>query len=134
MNKFVKYHSKTGLEMITFTKKHGSARAILDFLTRHMKSNNGIMISNTALSELLSMSLSSVNKNIKILKDNKLLVTVRTGGASIFYINSAVATCVDEKYIKAFKLNTTVILSDKEARSQAASFANREKLFSGDIN
>ena len=129
MNNFVKYHSKTGLELINFTKKHGAARAMLDFLTRHMKSNNGVMISNQALSEVLGMSISSTNKNIRILKDNNLLVTIRTGHSSIFYINAAVATCTKERYVRAYTLNTTVILSDKEARHQADLFANREELF-----
>ena len=129
MNKFVKYHSITGVEMINFTKKHGAARALFDFLTRHMKSNNGVMVSNSALAELLGMSLSSVNKNIRILKDNNIIKTVRTGNASIFYVNASIATCTQEKYRKVYKLDTTVILSGKEARHQANLFANRDEIF-----
>jgi len=134
MNKFVKYHSDTGLEMIAFTKKHGSARALLDFLARHMKRNNSVIVSNTALAEILNMSLSTVNKNIRILKDNKLISTARTGSASIFYLNKAVVSCVKDGEIKAFKLDTTVILSEKEIKYQVKNMATREELSNFEIN
>ena len=120
--------------MIEFTKKHGAAKALLDFLARHMKRNNSVMVSNSAIAEILGMSLSSVNKNIKILKDNKLIITVRTGNAAIFHINKAVISCVKEGERMGFKLDTTVILSDKEARKQAEKISNREALNLHEIN
>jgi Fe2+ or Zn2+ uptake regulation protein len=134
MNKFVKYHEKVGIEMIQFTKKHGSAKALLDFLARHMKRNNSVMISNSAIAEILGMSLSTVNKNIRILKENKLLITVRTGNASIFHLNKAVLSCLREGDSMFFKLDTTIILSDKEARYQAIKISNREVLNDHEIN
>ena len=120
--------------MIAFTKKHGSARALLDFLARHMKRNNSVIVSNTALAEILNMSLSTVNKNIRILKDNKLISTARTGSASIFYLNKAVVSCVKDGEIKAFKLDTTVILSEKEIKYQVKNMATREELSNFEIN
>jgi DNA-binding transcriptional ArsR family regulator len=134
MNKFVKHHSDVGLEMIEFTKRHGAAMALLNFLVRHMKRNNSVLVSNTALAEILGMSLSSVNKNIRILKDNKLITSVRTGNASIFYVNKAVISCAKHGDIKYYQLDTTVILSSKEERVAVERMEVREKLNDFEIN
>ena len=127
--KEIAYRHETGIAMIVFTAKHGAARSLLDYLARRMDGSNSLTVSNSALAELLGMSLSSVNKNIRILKDNNIIKTVRTGNASIFYVNAAIATCTQEKYRKVYKLDTTVILSGKEARHQANLFANRDEIF-----
>lgn len=120
--------------MIEFTKKHGAATALLNFLVRHMKRNNSVLVSNTALAEILGMSLSSVNKNIRILKDNKLITSVRTGNASIFYVNKAVASCSKHQDIKYFQLDTTVILSSKESKYSVEKMEIRESLNDHEIN
>jgi len=127
MNKFVKHYQECGMDMIYFTKKHGAARAIYDFLCRHMGKSNSVIVPNQVIADILGMSLSNVNKNIKILKDNNLIKTIRSGGVNIFYINKVLATIVAEGVYQSYKLDTTVILDTKEAKKLCREMEAREK-------
>jgi DNA-binding transcriptional ArsR family regulator len=133
MNRFVKYYQECGMEMIEFTKKHGAARAIFDFLTRHMSKNNSVIIPNQVIADILGMSLSNVNKNLKILKDNNLIKSIRAGGVNVFYINKVIASTLAEGEYRLFKLDTTVILDSKEAKKHAKDMELRESNSKGDI-
>jgi len=134
MNKFVKLHGDTMMGMVEFTKKHGSARAIFDFLSMHMMKNNSVIIANKTIATILGMSVSNVDKSIKILKDNKLIIAVRTGGANVFHLNKAVVTCAQEGAVPYYKLNAVVILSSDEAKKCSKKGQIRQDAMIGEIN
>lgn len=134
MNKFAKYHSDYGMEVIEFTRKHGAAKAIFDFLVRHMKANNSVIVSIEALAEIMDMSISNVNKSIRKLKDNNLIFVTKSGTSSVYHINSNIATKVSEGRYMHYELTAKVVLSESEMQKAVSRMKWVESTQKNEIN
>lgn len=69
---------------------HPKAAALLTILVEKMNTMNAVVATQDVLCQLTGMSRATLNRNIKILKDDNWIKTMRIGGATGFFINAGV--------------------------------------------
>jgi len=111
------------------------AAAILRFLTGHMNpKRNGVLISTAALAEIFGVSRRTIERAVKILRDNRFINIVRTGRSNAYFINASIIRCdkINEKTY--FDLNARVLFSCTEMAQMATDMKKMEMIMHDDIN
>lgn len=101
-------------EMIWLTTHYPKAQAILLFLLDQMDSYNAVMCSYTVLQEALNMSKATVQRAIKILKDNGYIAILKSGTSNVYVVNKELAWGSWGKNFKYCKFPANVVLSATE--------------------
>lgn len=118
---FTKRMSEARIAMMALQRHKPKAAYVLDFMTWHMKKNNALTISIDALSEILDISRSTVEKSVAQLKKNNFIHSVRTGRSNTYYINPKVCKVTDDRNGSMFYVfKGNVILSDSEIKELAS--------------
>lgn len=94
--------------------KNPAAMKLLLFLLKHMDGTNSLMVSNTALQEVLGYSKVTICKLVKYLSENGWICILKSGKSNIYIVNPEVAW-TSYGYQKQYcRFNTTVFLSESE--------------------
>jgi len=113
---FIQHMVKNKIEMMVFGKKNPAARYIFEFMELSMDDNNSLIVSIGAMSSILSMNVRSIHRSITALKENKLISVTRTGGSSVYHLNSRVVK-IRNKTKDSYTLSANVVLSTEESRN-----------------
>lgn len=87
---FLQVEVKTLKEFRRLADQSPKALKLLFTLAEKMNKMNAIMASNATLSELAGMSIPTVTRSIKLLKEEKWIQVIRIGTANAYVINSTV--------------------------------------------
>jgi DNA-binding transcriptional regulator YhcF (GntR family) len=109
--------------LVEIQRKDAKASIIFTFILQHMDKENSLIVSIDALSEALDMSVATVNRKIKFLKDNNFICTLRTGGSSIYYVNSNIAwtTYANKREFAFFRSNVVISKTEQQKRKMKVS-------------
>lgn len=69
----------------------GKALSVFLFLIEHMGNDNSIIVSREAIAEMLDISVATVDRKIKYLKDHGFIKTIKSGTSSVYFINADIA-------------------------------------------
>ena len=114
-------------ELMWLTLKYPKAHAILYFLVDQMDEYNAVLCSYQVLQEVLDTSKATIQRNIKVLKDNGFISVLKSGNANVYAINDSVywkSWGNNKKYSK-FPANVVLGFSEQE-QSYQISFADLE--------
>jgi hypothetical protein len=109
--KFVQHMSESRREFISLMATNGKAAALLEWMTWEMKGNNALVIPKEVLAEIHGVSIRSMERWLKILKESNFIDIKKKHGFYIIYISTKFAK-VGNVYCK---FNATVILSEQDA-------------------
>lgn len=87
---FLQVEIKTLKEFRRLADQSPKALKLLFTLAEKMNRQNGIMASNATLSQIAGMSIPTVTRAIKLLKDERWIQVIRIGTANAYVINSTV--------------------------------------------
>lgn len=89
------------------------AAALLTILVEKMNTMNAVVASQEVLCKLTGMSRATLNRNIKILRDDQWIKTLRVGGATGFFVNAGVFWKAD-RISRVAAFTATVLTSEDE--------------------
>lgn len=101
----------------------GKALAIFMLITEHMGTDNCLIVSRETMSEILGISIPTIDRKIKFLKDKNFISVMRTGSSSIYTVNANVAwsTYGNKKDYAKFKASVLISRSEQEYKSKGHS-------------
>ena len=106
------------LQMAGLAKRSNTAFELLMTFTRYMGKNNALVCSQTSLADFLGVSRETINRAVKLLKNEKWLMTMRVGGAMAYILNSNYFWTASANG-KAYALfSATVMVSAQEQERQ----------------
>jgi DNA-binding transcriptional ArsR family regulator len=115
-SRWTQYNNEHTRELMWLTLKHPKAHAILLFLVDQMDKYNAVICSYAVLQEVLSISKSTVHRNIRVLADNGFLTVLKSGTSNVYAINDSVywkSWKNNRKYSK-FPANVVLSLSEQD--------------------
>jgi hypothetical protein len=114
---FIKNMDSGRVALLALNKSKPKAHLILSWMTGVMKDNNSVVVSNDAIAEILGLCRSTVDKSLRVLRENNFIKSARTGRSNIYYINPKIAKVVDDRgNAMYYKFKSDVVLSDSELR------------------
>lgn len=93
------------------------------FLIDHMDNYNAVVCSHKVIQEALDMSLSTVNRGVKCLKDNQILEIGKTGTTNVYYLNKEIIWHSWSNNRKYAKFGATVVLSESEQKAETTRYS-----------
>lgn len=102
--------------LIYLTDKSPLAMKILLFLAKHSDNYNAVMVSQSTLGEIFSVSRVSINNAIKVLKEHNFLQLQRSGNGFIYFLNSNVVWKSYGTNHKFAEFNAKIIFSKEEMK------------------
>jgi len=92
---------------------------ILMLFGEKMNKQNGIVISQQALCQLLNVSRPTVHKALNLLEDERWIKTLKIGTANAYIVNEKVFWTADTQKRKYAVFSATVIVSEEEQNMSA---------------
>lgn len=107
-----------GLDILI--RNNPTAARLLTILARHLPSgtHGTVVVSRNTLAELLDMSVPSVQRAIKVLKDGNWVKTTKISGAFAFAINSRAVWRGNREGIQHAVFHATIIASSSEQSAE----------------
>ncbi|MGP1925051.1 MAG: HTH domain-containing protein [Arsenophonus sp. NEOnobi-MAG3] len=107
--------SRTAMKEIRkLTDRSSLALKILMLLGERMNRQNGVVISQKALCQLLEVSRQSIHKAIKILEDERWVKILKIGTANAYIVNEKVFWCSDTKNRRYATFSANIITTEEE--------------------
>ena len=94
--------------------KDGKALAVFMLITEHMDQSNSLIVSRETIGEILGMSIATVDRKLKFLKDNNFITTIKSGVSSIYMINANIAWSTYGNMKKYAQFKASVLISKTE--------------------
>lgn len=113
---FNREHSK---EMIWLATTHPKASGILLFLLDQMDNYNAVMCSYKVIQEALGMSLSSVQRSIRVLKECGFITIYKSGTSNVYAVNKNLAWSSWGTNYRYAKFEAKIIISESEQEQDA---------------
>ncbi len=94
----------------------GKALSIFMLLTEHMDQQNSLIVSRETIAEILNISVPTVDRKLKFLKEQNFISTVKSGTANIYMVNANIAwtTYANQKEYAKFKANVLVSRTEQD--------------------
>lgn len=111
---FVMYFRPFMDELTKMAGENYTAYKLFQFLCKNMDGTNALVVSMTALSEIMNSSTKTIQRAVKYLKENGWVCVMKSGTSNVYIVNPNVAwtSYADQKATCAFQAN--VILSGSE--------------------
>ena len=111
---FVQMYRDHMPELRWLMKKSGIASGILNFIMEHMDYHNALCCSYSVFMDYFDISIDTVRRAIKLLKDNGFIDVLKSGTSNVYIVNHEVAwtSYGEDKEMCKFKGN--IIISRKE--------------------
>ncbi|WP_325097226.1 replication/maintenance protein RepL [Burkholderia contaminans] len=100
----------------------GKALSIFMLLTEHMDHENSIIVSRETISEILEISIPTVDRKLKFLKDNNFITVLKSGTANIYTVNANIAwtTYANKREYAKFKTNILISRTEQEYKLKSS--------------
>ena len=98
-------------ELITLAQKHPQAQAILHYFVTKMDRMNTVMCSHAVLSQTLGVSISTITRAIKVLKDSGFICVGKIGSSNIYTLNKRLFWNSWKKYYPEVKFEADIIIA-----------------------
>jgi DNA-binding transcriptional regulator GbsR (MarR family) len=111
---FVMYFRPFMDELTRMAGENYTAYKLFQLLCKNMDGTNALVISMSALSEIMQMSRQTISKAVKYLSENGWVCVMKSGTSNVYIVNPDVAwtSYADQKSTCSFQAN--VILSGTE--------------------
>lgn len=110
---FVQLSRRTMDQMAQLVSKSPAAMKLLIVIGKRMGRNNALVASYETLAKISGMSVSGVNRAVKVLKQDRWMTTIRVGSATAYVVNSNVMwTTFGNLKLAAF--NATIVTTSDE--------------------
>lgn len=116
--------------LVELQKTEPKAGALFMFFMEHMDTQNALMVSVKAMSEILEWSEPTVYRQIKTLKEKNLITIAKSGTANIYFINSQIAwsTYGNKKEYSKFSANVLISKTEQNYRIKSSKFKQLDLL------
>lgn len=111
---FYQFNREYSKEMIWLAGAHPKANAILLFLLDQMDDYNAVMCSYDVMQEALGMSLSTVRRSVKVLKECGFIAIYKSGNSNIYAVNKVLAWSSWGTNYRYAKFAAKIIISESE--------------------
>lgn len=110
--------------------KNNLSLKLLMIFAQTMNKQNAVMISFEALKQMTNKSRATIDRAIKILKDDQWVQVVKVGTANAYVLNSAVfwTDRGDKKYISTFNASVVTTLEEQEKDLRKAPEINLKRV------
>lgn len=111
---FVMYYRPFLDDLTKMAGENYTAFKLFQLIIKHMDGTNALVISMTALSEIMKMSRQTLSKAVKYLSDNGWLCVLKSGTSNVYIVNPDVAwtSYADQK--ATCKFNGSILVSASE--------------------
>jgi Fe2+ or Zn2+ uptake regulation protein len=109
-NNFVMFFRDEMHSLQKIAVEDGKALSVLMLLTEHMDQTNSLIVSRDAIAEILEMSVPTVDRKLKFLRDKNFITVIKSGTSNIYTVNSKIAwtTYANQKQYAKFTSNVLV--------------------------
>ena len=120
--RFAQYNLAETERMIWLALNHPVANAMLFFVVDQMDKLNALTCTYKVLSEALGVSVSSIKRGAKVLKDYGFMRIARNGTANVYYVDDAIywKNKGNNKWQSKFAANVVLSLSEQDEDYQCA--------------
>jgi DNA-binding transcriptional ArsR family regulator len=115
-NNFVMFFREEMHSLQKIAIQDGKALSILMLLTEHMDNTNSLIVSRDAIAEILEMSVPTVDRKLKFLRDKNFITVIKSGTSNIYTVNSKIAwtTYANQKQYAKFTSNVLVSRTEQD--------------------
>ena len=119
--RFAQYNLAETERMIWLALNHPVANAMLFFVVDQMDKLNALTCTYKVLSEALGVSVSSIKRGAKVLKDCDFIRIARNGTANVYYVDDAIywKNKGNNKWQSKFAANVVLALSEQDEDYQS---------------
>lgn len=112
-----------------------NAFRVFMFISKHMDGTNALVVSMTAMTEILGLSRQTLSKAIKYLKDNGWLCVLKSGTSNVYIINPNVVwtAYADQKVYCKFQSNVFLSGTENAEYLQSREASTHYKTISDDF-
>ena len=109
--------------------KDPKARILFDFLLEKMDTENALIVSRHTIKEIMGWSIATIDRKIKVLRDEKCIDVKRTGGTNVYLVNADLAwtTHSDKRQYAHFRANVFIGESEQDSPEREDVKAERRK-------
>lgn len=102
----------------------GKALSVLMLLTEHMDHTNSLVVSRDAIAEILELSVPTVDRKLKFLKEKNFISVIKSGTSNIYTVNSKIAwtTYANKKQYAKFTSNVLVSRTEQNYQIRGSKF------------
>lgn len=113
---FVQF-TRSGLASMMLIKNPFSMRIFM-FLAKEMDKQNGLIVSQSTLSDIFETTRQTISASLKDLIEKKLVKTLKSGSSTIYCLNTNVVWTQERTNLHLARFKATVIISKDEQEKQ----------------
>lgn len=115
-NNFVMFFRDEMHSLQKIAIQDGKALSILMLITEHMDHTNSLIVSRDAIAEILEMSVPTVDRKLKFLRDKNFISVIKSGTSNIYTVNAKIAwtTYANQKQYAKFTSNVLVSRTEQD--------------------
>lgn len=111
---FVQLYRENMPELRWLMQKSGMASSVLFFILEHMDNYNALSCSYTVFEDYFGISKSTVQRAIKLLKDNGFIDVLKMGTSNVYVVNTEIAWSSWDNQKKYAQFEGRMLVSRKE--------------------